>query len=147
VQSGENDPSPGDHTLQRKLDAKGFEAVVESLRGFTEEASERALSQALVARYALCPEIAVDVLETKTSLLRRPEMLEFTEASEAFSSVAAYRSTVAGLLLDAPAQTVPLSTTLSEEIAALREWAETRAVPAPAADEPAYVWVGPQFQF
>jgi hypothetical protein len=76
-----------DHTLQRKLDAKGYEAVVESLRGLTEEASERALSQALVARYALCPEIASDVLETKKSLLRRSEMLEFTEASEAFSSL------------------------------------------------------------
>ncbi|MGD1021961.1 MAG: AAA family ATPase [Candidatus Sulfotelmatobacter sp.] len=75
------------HTLQRKLDPKGFDAVVESLRGLTEEAAERALSQALVARYALCPEIAGDVLETKKSLLRRSEMLEFTEASEAFSSV------------------------------------------------------------
>jgi hypothetical protein len=49
-----------------------------------------------VARYALFPEIAGDVLETKKSLLRRSEMLEFTEASEAFSSVAAYHSTVAG---------------------------------------------------
>ncbi|MGA8441730.1 MAG: hypothetical protein WB762_02055 [Candidatus Sulfotelmatobacter sp.] len=76
-----------DHTLQRKLDTKGFDAVVESLRGLTEEASERALSQALVARYALCPEIASDVLETKKSLLRRSEMLQFTEASDAFSSV------------------------------------------------------------
>src|SRR5208283_1519252 len=75
------------HTLQRKLDPKGFDAVVESLRGLTEEAAERALSQALVARYALCPEIAGDVTETKKSLLRRSEMLEFTEASEAFSSV------------------------------------------------------------
>src|SRR5271166_2063790 len=75
------------HTLLRKLDAKGYEAVVESLRGLTEEESERALSQALVARYALCPEIARDVTETKKSLLRRSEMLEFTEASEAFSSV------------------------------------------------------------
>src|SRR5271165_2839376 len=76
-----------DHTLQRKLDAKGIDAVVESLRGLTEEESERALSQALVARYALCPEIAGDVLETKKSLLRRSEMLEFVEADEAFSSV------------------------------------------------------------
>src|SRR5450755_2167966 len=35
-------------------------------------------------------------------------------------------------LLDAMAQTVPLSTTRAEEIAALREWARTRAVPASA---------------
>jgi SpoVK/Ycf46/Vps4 family AAA+-type ATPase len=76
-----------DHTLQRKLDATGYEAVVESLRGLTEEEAERALSQALVARYALCPEISGDVLEAKKSLLRRSEMLEFVEASENFSSV------------------------------------------------------------
>jgi len=37
-------------------------------------------------------------------------------------------------LIDALAQTVPLSTTRAEEIAALREWASTRAVPASAAD-------------
>jgi SpoVK/Ycf46/Vps4 family AAA+-type ATPase len=37
-------------------------------------------------------------------------------------------------LLNAIAQTVPLSTTRSEEIAALREWARTRAVPASARD-------------
>ncbi|HEY3620211.1 MAG TPA: hypothetical protein VGK96_25665, partial [Candidatus Sulfotelmatobacter sp.] len=38
------------------------------------------------------------------------------------------------LLLEALAQTVPLSTTRAEEIAALREWAGTRAVPASARD-------------
>jgi SpoVK/Ycf46/Vps4 family AAA+-type ATPase len=75
------------HTLQRKLDPKGYEAVVESLRGLTEEEAERAISQALVTRYSLCPEIADDVLETKKTLLRRSEMLEFVEAEEDFSSV------------------------------------------------------------
>jgi SpoVK/Ycf46/Vps4 family AAA+-type ATPase len=75
------------HTLQRKLDPKGYEAVVESLRGLTEEESERALSQALVTRYSLCPEIGADVLETKKTLLRRSEMLEFVQSSEAFSNV------------------------------------------------------------
>jgi SpoVK/Ycf46/Vps4 family AAA+-type ATPase len=40
-----------------------------------------------VTRYSLCPEIAADVLETKKSLLRRSEMLEFIEANEAFSNV------------------------------------------------------------
>jgi SpoVK/Ycf46/Vps4 family AAA+-type ATPase len=76
-----------DHTLQRKLDAKGYDAVVESLRGMTEEEAERSLSQALVARYALSPEIANDVLESKKCLLRRSEMLEFTDASETFSNL------------------------------------------------------------
>jgi ATP-dependent 26S proteasome regulatory subunit len=76
-----------DHALQRKLEPKGYDAVVENLRGLTEEESERALSQTLVTRYALCPEIADDVLETKKSLLRRSEMLEFVEANESFSHV------------------------------------------------------------
>ena len=39
------------------------------------------------------------------------------------------------LLLDALRQTVPLSTTRSEEIVALRDWARTRAVPASASAE------------
>src|SRR6202162_2181166 len=75
------------HTLQRKLDPKGYDTVVESLRGLTEEEAERAISQALVTRYSLCPEIASDVLETKKSLLRRSEMLEFVEADEAFPNL------------------------------------------------------------
>ncbi len=40
-----------------------------------------------MARYALCPEIASDVVEAKKALLRRSEMLEFVEAGETFSSV------------------------------------------------------------
>ena len=76
-----------DHTLQRRLDAKGYDSIVESLRGLTEEEAERAISQALVGRYALCPEIAGDVLESKKTLLRRSEMLDFTEAGDSFSSL------------------------------------------------------------
>ena len=76
-----------DHTLQRKIDPQGYDVIVESLRGLTEEESERSLSQALVARYALSAEIAKDVLESKKSLLRRSEMLEFSEASETFSNL------------------------------------------------------------
>jgi len=75
------------HTLQRKLDAAGFDAIVENLRGLTEEEAERAISQALVTRYALCPEIATDVLEVKKSLLKRSEMLEFVEASDNMTNV------------------------------------------------------------
>lgn len=75
------------HTLQRKLDAAGFDAIVENLRGLTEEEAERAISQALVTRYALCPEIATDVLEVKKSLLKRSEMLEFVEASDDMTNV------------------------------------------------------------
>jgi hypothetical protein len=38
-------------------------------------------------------------------------------------------------LLDALSQTVPLSTTRAEEIAALRDWARTRAVAASAGEK------------
>ncbi len=38
------------------------------------------------------------------------------------------------LLMEVLRQTVPLSTTRAEEIAALREWARTRAVPATGRD-------------
>jgi SpoVK/Ycf46/Vps4 family AAA+-type ATPase len=75
------------HTLQRKLDARGMDAIAENLRGLTEEEAERAISQALVTRYALCPETADDVLEAKKTLLKREEMLEFVEVSETLSAV------------------------------------------------------------
>ena len=45
-------------------------------------------------------------------------------------------------VLNAIAQTVPLSTTRAEEIAALRQWANTRAVPASARDAAATRWKG-----
>jgi SpoVK/Ycf46/Vps4 family AAA+-type ATPase len=57
------------------------------LRGLTEEEAERAISQALVTRYALSQEMATDVLEMKKSLLKRSEMLEFVEASDNMANV------------------------------------------------------------
>src|SRR5919108_935621 len=42
------------YTLQLKLDAPGVDLMAANLRGLTEEEAERAVSQALVARYALC---------------------------------------------------------------------------------------------
>jgi ATP-dependent 26S proteasome regulatory subunit len=74
-------------TLQRRLDAAGLDAMAENLRGLTEEEAERAVSQALVTRYALCPEIVTDVLEEKKSLLKRTEMVEFVEASDNMANV------------------------------------------------------------
>jgi hypothetical protein len=70
------------HTLQRRLEPGGLDAMADNLRGLTEEEAERAISQALVARYALCPETVTDVLEAKKALLRRAEMLEFVESSD-----------------------------------------------------------------
>jgi ATP-dependent 26S proteasome regulatory subunit len=75
------------HTLQRKLDATGLDAMAENLRGLTEEEAERAISQALVARYALCPDTVTDVLQAKKDLLRRSEMLDFVEDSSSMASV------------------------------------------------------------
>ncbi|MGC2198313.1 MAG: AAA family ATPase [Terriglobales bacterium] len=75
------------HTLQRRLEPAGVDTMADNLRGLTEEEAERAISQALVARYALCPETVTDVLEAKKALLRRSEMLEFVEVSDTLSSV------------------------------------------------------------
>lgn len=75
------------HTLQRRLDPNGLDTMAENLRGLTEEEAERAISQALVARYALCPETVTDVLEAKKSQLKRSEMLDFVEVSDTLASV------------------------------------------------------------
>lgn len=75
------------HTLQRRLEPTGLDAMAENLRGLTEEEAERAISQALVSRYALCPEIVTDVLDAKKALLKRSEMLEFVEASDTLASL------------------------------------------------------------
>jgi len=75
------------HTLQRRLEPAGIDAMADNLRGLTEEESERAISQALVTRYALCPETVTDVLEAKKALLRRSEMLEFVEVSDTLATI------------------------------------------------------------
>ncbi len=75
------------YTLNLQLDAAGVDAMAANLRGLTEEEAERAISQALVTRYALCPETITDVLEAKKQLLRHSGMLEFIEASEGMARV------------------------------------------------------------
>ena len=75
------------YTLKRQLDAAGVEAMSANLRGLTEEEAERAISQALVTRYALCPESVTDVLDAKKHLLRHSGLLEFIEASDNMASV------------------------------------------------------------
>jgi SpoVK/Ycf46/Vps4 family AAA+-type ATPase len=74
------------YTLQLKADS-GVEVIAANLRGLTEEEAERAISQALVARYALCRETATDVLQAKKELLRHSGMLEFIDASENMAGV------------------------------------------------------------
>jgi SpoVK/Ycf46/Vps4 family AAA+-type ATPase len=75
------------YTLKRKLDAVGLDAMAGNLLGLTEEEAERAVSQALVARYALSPEAVTDVLEAKKELLRHSGMLQFVDVSETMASI------------------------------------------------------------
>jgi hypothetical protein len=75
------------YTLKLQLDAPGVDAMSANLRGLTEEEAERAISQALVTRYALCPETVTDVLDAKKQLLRHSGMLEFIEASDNMAAV------------------------------------------------------------
>src|ERR1700686_2690491 len=75
------------YTLKLQLDAAGVDAMSANLRGLTEEEAERAISQALVMRYALCPASVTDVLDAKKQLLRHSGMLEFVEASDNMAAV------------------------------------------------------------
>jgi len=75
------------YTLKLQLDDAGVDAMSANLRGLTEEEAERAISQALVSRYALCPESVTDVLDAKKQLLRHSGMLEFVEASDNMAAV------------------------------------------------------------
>jgi SpoVK/Ycf46/Vps4 family AAA+-type ATPase len=74
-------------TIKRNLDANGLDAMANNLRGLTEEEAERAVSQAIVTRYGLTPEIVTDVLQAKKDMLRRSEMLDFVEVSDTLANV------------------------------------------------------------
>ena len=77
----------GTHTLKLQLDANGVDAMAANLRGLTEEAAERAISQTVVGRLALSPDCVTDVLDAKKALLKRSEMLEFVDSTDTMSSV------------------------------------------------------------
>jgi hypothetical protein len=77
----------GAHTLKLQLDANGVDAMAANLRGLTEEAAERAISQTVVGRLALSPDCVTDVLDAKKALLKRSEMLEFVDATDNMASV------------------------------------------------------------
>jgi ATP-dependent 26S proteasome regulatory subunit len=77
----------GTYTLKLQLDAAGVDAMAANLRGLTEEEAERAISQSLVARYALSADCVTDVLEVKKALLKRSEMLEFVDANDNMANV------------------------------------------------------------
>jgi ATP-dependent 26S proteasome regulatory subunit len=77
----------GAHTLKLQLDSNGVDAMAANLRGLTEEAAERAISQAIVGRLALSADCITDVLEAKKALLKRSQMLEFVDATDTMASV------------------------------------------------------------
>jgi len=77
----------GTHTLKLQPDSNGVDAMAANLRGLTEEAAERAISQTVVGRKALSPECITDVLDAKKALLKRSEMLEFVDATDNMASV------------------------------------------------------------
>ncbi len=77
----------GNHTLKLQLDSNGVDAMAGNLRGLTEEAAERAISQTVVGRLALSPECITDVLDAKKALLKRSEMLEFVDTTDNMASV------------------------------------------------------------
>src|SRR5215470_4982188 len=74
-------------TLRRNLDPAGMDAVINNLRGLTEEEADRAISQAIVTRYGLVPETVTDVLEAKKHLLQHSGMLEFVDTSENMAGI------------------------------------------------------------
>ena len=74
-------------TLRKTLGAAGLDAVVNNLRGLTEEEADRAISQALVTRYGLVPETVTDVLDAKKELLQHSGMLDFVAASESMATI------------------------------------------------------------
>lgn len=77
----------GTHAIKLQLDANGVDAMASNLRGLTEEAAERAISQTVVGRLALSPDCITDVLDAKKALLKRSEMLEFVDSTDTMASV------------------------------------------------------------
>ena len=74
-------------TLKRTANEAQLDAISANLCGLTEEEAERAVAQAIVARYALCPEVVLDVLTAKQEMLKRTGMLDFVDAIGDLSEV------------------------------------------------------------
>jgi len=73
--------------LERTIDTAGLNAMAANLRGLTEQEADRAVSQAILTRYKLSPELVTDVLEAKKEILKRSRMLQFVDAIESMASV------------------------------------------------------------
>jgi hypothetical protein len=74
--------------LQLKIDPASLDAAAANLCGLTEQEAERAVSQAIVSRYGLLPEIVHDVLDAKREILKRSGTLEFIPTPKGMDNVA-----------------------------------------------------------
>ena len=74
-------------TLKRQVLSEDLDLIASNMRGLTEEEAERAIAQAMVARYALTAEVASDVLQAKKEILRRSGMLEFIECADTLANI------------------------------------------------------------
>ena len=74
--------------LQSKIDSASIDAAAANLCGLTEQEAERAVSQAIVSRYGLVPEIIQDVLDAKRDILKRSGTLEFIPTPKGMNNVA-----------------------------------------------------------
>lgn len=74
--------------LKNSMTPEAFEATATNLCGLTELEAHRAVSQAIITRYGLVPELAQDVLEAKRDILRRSGTLEFIPTPKTMSNVA-----------------------------------------------------------
>jgi hypothetical protein len=73
--------------LANKLDPPGVDAMAANLCGLTEEEAERAVAQAVVARYGLTPDSVLDVLDAKREMLKRSGTLEFVDVGDTLASI------------------------------------------------------------
>src|SRR5438270_12121696 len=74
-------------SLKLKTDQLDIDEMARNLSGLTELEAARAVAQAIVAHYALVPEVAMDVLAAKKEALRHSNMLDFIDASENMASI------------------------------------------------------------
>jgi SpoVK/Ycf46/Vps4 family AAA+-type ATPase len=74
--------------LHSKISVSELDAAAANLCGLTEQEAERAVSQAIISRYALLPEFVQDVLEAKRDILRQSGTLDFIPSTQPMSDVA-----------------------------------------------------------
>jgi hypothetical protein len=80
------------YSLKMQLDPAGVDAMSGNLRGLTEEEADRAISQALVTRYALCPESVTDVLDARSNCFGTPACSNSSKPKTTWQPLAAWKT-------------------------------------------------------